>query len=440
MNAREVALAVVRDVFPPSGVARTAQASLEYRARQESLDPRDRAFATELTYGAIKMRRALDWQLQPFLGERATTIPQTTREVLRLAVFELRYTKADEHATVHEFVEIAKRRGHRGLAALTNAVLRSFLRAPRIEPTPEAFDDPDEYFGTAYSLPTWLVRQWRNAFGGERLDAICAGVNAVPQSAISTNLSRIGRAELAQRLLRRGVEAAPSPFAAESIVLATPASSARDEAESGLCWTQSESSAMAVEVLNPQPAEHVADLCSGRGNKALQIASRLAGEGELFCADRDDRKMRALLSRFERLSMTAASSTCDVRELTRDRRFDRALLDAPCSGLGVVGRHPEARWKKECGDGERLAVLQAELLAAAAPLLHAGGVLVYAVCSTDPREGEEVVNGFLARNGFSRGLVPASFEPFLTEAGDVLVAPGIGGRDGFYIARLERSL
>lgn len=441
MNARDVALQVVRDVFPSEGRARTAQESLDYRVRAAGLDARDRAFVTELAYGAIKMRRALDWYLQPFLGDRAATIPPTTRDVLRLAIYELRYTRADEHATVYEFVEIAKRHGHRGLAALVNAVLRSYLREPALDPSPESFEDRDDYMGTKFSLPTWLVRQWREVFGGDALERICNGVNAPARAAVSVNTLRASVVDVAERLAAAGIDVQPSSYVPESLLVSgARANVARDASGDAAWWMQSESSAACVEVLHPQPGERVADLCSGRGNKALQIAARMEGEGELVCVDRDEYRMRTLLERFGRHGATVRALVEDVREDVLPGRFDRVLLDAPCSGTGVVGRHPEARWRKQAGDGERLALVQSRLLEAAAAAVFEGGALVYAVCSTDSREGVEVVNSFLARHHFGRGLVPAQFAPFLTDDGDVLVPPGIDGRDGFYIARLERSL
>jgi 16S rRNA (cytosine967-C5)-methyltransferase len=168
MTARELALGVARDVFPPPGsnaVERTAQAAFDYRARRSELSDRDRAFAAELAYGAIKMRRTLDWYLEPFLSARRDTEgPLSTtgavRELLRLAVYELVYTRADEYATVFEFVNLAKRISHRGLSGLVNAVLRRFLRERPAQPQREQFENEREYLAARYSLPTWLVRQW----------------------------------------------------------------------------------------------------------------------------------------------------------------------------------------------------------------------------------------------------------------------------------------
>lgn len=196
---------------------------------------------------------------------------------------------------------------------------------------------------------------------------------------------------------------------------------------------------MPVDIMNPQPGETVLDLCSGRGNKALQEGSRLGGDGGLTCVEKDARKAAALEVRLRAGGVAAAVVVGDATQTVVDARFDRVILDAPCSGTGTLGRHPEARWRKSIEDGARLAELQRALLEQAANNLHPGGVLIYAVCSTDPRESDDVVSAFMERNNFARGLVPGRYEELLSAAGDVVVVPGIEGRDGFYIARLERG-
>ena len=166
----------------------------------------------------------------------------------------------------------------------------------------------------------------------------------------------------------------------------------------GAWWLQSESSAMCGHVLGPQPGEAVLDLCSGRGNKALQIGGRLDGDGTLVCVERDARKVAILQARIERAGIAAAMITGDATSevLPAAQRLDRVLVDAPCSGTGIVGRHPEARWKKQGTDGERLALTQRALLESAARHVHPGGALS-TVCSTDPRETTEVIDWFLER-------------------------------------------
>ena len=441
MNAREVALHTVRDVFvaPGGGTERGAQEALDYRARKANLEARDRAFATELAYGAIKMRRALDWYLEPFIGERRADLPPVILEILRLAVYELVYTRADTHATVFEFVNLAKRYGHRGVANLVNAVLRSFLRDRPPDPTRDLFENDDEYLGVRYSLPTWLVRQWRAVFG-DRAEAICAAVNDPARAAVTVNGLRTTPDQVVEQFTAERIGATPSAFVPESLLIDEAAAvRSREAGASGAWWIQSESSAMPVAVLNPQPEESIVDVCSGRGNKALQIGARIGPQGRLLCIERDTRKAAVLEARLEGAGVAADIVVGDATAplLEAGRRFDRVLVDAPCSGVGVVGRHPEARWKKQPGDGERLALTQRALLEALAPSVHEGGALVYAVCSSDPRETVEVVEWFRSKANFERGLIPAAFEPFITEEGDILVPPGLDGRDGFFIARLE---
>ena len=392
MNAREVALHVIRDVFPQSGAPeRGAQEALDYRATKAGLDARDRAFATELSYGAIKMRRALDWYLAPYIGNRDEPLNPIVNEILRLGIFEIVYTRPDVHATVFETVNVAKHHGHRGVANLVNAVLRSFLRDEPAPPQRENFENDDDFLGTKFSLPSWMVRMWRGTFG-DRVEDICAGVNGPQRSAVTVNTLKRQPHELAETF---SAKTTPSAFVPESLLIADASFARRNESSAaGAWWTQSESSAMPVDILNPQPEEAILDVCSGRGNKALQIGARLAGSGSEMCIELDSRKGDVLTKRLEEAGMAAAVVVGNAADdvLPTGTRFDRVLVDAPCSGIGVVGRHPEARWKKQAGDGERLAVTQTAILDRAASHVRAGGALVYAVCSNDTRETTAVLD------------------------------------------------
>jgi 16S rRNA (cytosine967-C5)-methyltransferase len=428
MTAREVALQVVRDVFPADGpTERGAQEALEYRSVKEKLDPRDRAFCTNLVFGAIKMRRALDWYLQPYVGQRGKPLPPAIVEILRLAVYELQFSAAADHAVVSQWVNTAKKYGHRGTAGLVNAVLRSFLRDRPAPPVLADFEDEDEFFGTLYSYPTWIVRQWRGVFGSERLEELLKACNDPAQAAVTVNRRRRTREELQAWFAERGVSARLSDLAEDSLILDGAAAAAAGESEAGGdWWLQSESSAMVVDVLNPHGDEIAVDACSGRGNKALQIAARLSGERPPICIDRDRRKIETLERRAQIAGLKITAIAGDATAPILPQRVDRVLIDAPCSGLGVLGRHPEARWRKRPDDGERLALTQRALLEALAPQLFEGGAIVYAVCSTDPRETTEVIEWCLRAHNVQRGQ------------SDVLVPPGLHGRDGFYVARLER--
>ena len=441
MSAREVALHVVRDVFPAGGQERGAQEALDYRLRKAELSARDRSFATMLAFGAIKLRRTLDWYLQPYIGERAKPLPPAIAEVARMAVYELRFTAAQPHAAVSEWVNLAKIYGHRGTAGLVNAVLRGFLRDNPPPPQPQDFADEDDYLGAAFSYPTWLVRRLRETFGAQQLPEILEACNAPAQSAVVVNRARTTRDEVAAWFSQRGAQAELSAIAEDAVLVSDAALARAGEREAGgAWWVQSETSALVTDVLNAQPGESIADACSGRGSKALQTAARLHGDGTLVCIERDARKAAALERRAQEAGLPVALVVGDATAPILQQRFDRVLIDAPCSGIGVIGRHPEARWRKRPDDGERLALTQRALLEALAPHVHEGGAIVYAVCSVDKRETIDVVEWFVRTHNVQRGLIPGHLAEFETENGDVLVPPGVHGRDGFFVARLERRL
>ncbi len=426
MSARALALQVVRDVFPAAGHGRGAQEALDYRLRHTALDARDAASATVLAYGAIKMRRTLDWYLHPYIGQRSRALPPAIAETLRLALYELRFMAAPEHAVVHEWVGLAKRFGHRGTAGLVNAVLRAFLRDAPPPPERSQFTRDDDFLGTAYSYPTWLVAQWRAVFGDHAIEEILRACNAAATSSVVVNRAKISREAAREELAARGVDAQPSTLAQDALVLPPSAPLREIEAHAaGRWWLQSETSAVAVDVLDPRSGEFVADVCSGRGNKALQSAARVGPAHSVVCIERNAGKAALLEKRAAEAGVNVAVIVGDAaKPIAVEQQFDRILIDAPCSGVGVVGRHAEMRWRKRPDDGERLSEMQRALLASLAARLSKGGVLVYAVCSTDPRETTQV------RDWFER-----SHDGFGRSGEELTVPPGLHGRDGFFAVR-----
>jgi 16S rRNA (cytosine967-C5)-methyltransferase len=435
-TAREVAFQVVRDVFGPE--QRGAPAAVDVRTRRAELDPRDRSFAAELAYGSIKQRRLIDWYLKPYVGGREKALPPAIVDVLRLGVYQLRFMSGvDDHAAVSETVNLAWKHGHKGTAGLVNAVLRRMIADGRPQLDAADFKSDDDFAGTAYSVPTWIAAQYGRAFNGTR-DIALAGINSAPQSALRVNALRGEMAEVEAALAQRGLTTRRSPFVAETLILEGGGGPGEDPG--GRWAVQGEAAGMPVDLLAPQPGETILELCSGRGNKTVQIAARMNDSGTLVCVERDEKKIAVLEETLQRARVTLAAIVVgDAAEAAAEIRADGVLLDAPCSGVGVIGRHPEARWRKTPEDGARLATVQAALLRAAAERTKPGGRLVYSVCSNDPREGSAIVDAFLAENAsFARAPLPERYAPFARD-GDVVVTPGVEGRDGFYIALLARA-
>ena len=430
-SAREVALQVCRDVFGPH--PRGARESLDYRLRKTNLSPRDRAFATELAYGAIKMRRFLDFELQPYVGDRAQALPQPIAEILRLGTYQLREMRGVEpYAAVSESVGLARKYGHKGTAGLVNAVLRRVATEPA----------RDADLATRVSLPTWVVSHWRERFGAERLDPILAGVNAPAAFGLCVDLRNVSREGAQTALDVAGIATSPSAFAQDVLILDSAAPSGEVERLANHRWhVHAEAAAFPVDVLDPQPGARIVELCCGRGNKTLQIASRTRDKATVLAVDDDPRKVAQTRARMDEAGIASVALVVgDVATMRASADADYVLLDAPCSGLGILGRQPEARWRKQPDDPDRMAATQRKLLRAAAGSVKPGGVLVYAVCSTDRREGEDVVDAFLAEHpDFARAPLPARYAPFTVASGDLLVPPGIEGRDGFFVARMTRT-
>jgi 16S rRNA (cytosine967-C5)-methyltransferase len=438
-SARNVAFAVIKDVFGADH--RGAAESLDHHLRRANLDARDRAFVTELAYGTIERRRWLDFQLAPYLGARAATLPLMIAEILRMGTYQLRAMRVHEYAAVSESVQLARRYGHPGTAGLVNAVLRRVSEDPERVVDAAAFPDPDDRLGTIHSLPTWIVRRLRARFGDERLEAILEGLNAPAAIGLSVDRRRAVTGDVLARLAEIGVDAAVSAFARDTIVVhGNVPSPVLHETLGDRATQHAEAACFPVDLLDPQPGETILDACSGRGNKTMQLVSATHDGATIVAVDDDARKCELLRVRLADAGVTSVDvRTSDASALDPAETYDAIVVDAPCSGLGIIGRQPEARWRKTPDDGERLAPLQRAILDAAAAVLRPGGRIVYAVCSTDEREGEGVIDPFLAAHpDFSRASLPARYAPFASGAGDVLVPPGIDGRDGFYIAVLRR--
>ena len=444
MTSRELALTVVRDVFPRDGRGRGAREAFDYRAERSELDVRDRAFAAELAYGSIKARRYLDWILAPFIGDRVTELPPTILEILRLGTYQLTRMAVAGHAAVSETVALAKRHGHRGTAGLVNAVLRrvSELDDTARTPQPENFISDDDYLGNLYSYPTWIVGGVRNAFGDDLVEPILRGMNEPSQTALRVNLTRATPEDVLELLVSRGMTVQRSELVPEVLLVFNGvAHGALDDPEHR--WElQGEAAAVPVDLLAPQPDSRGVELCSGRGNKTLGIVSRMMDRGLLEAIERDPRKVeqeRARLDQAGIFSVVVREGDATVVSDGADDA-DFVLVDAPCSGLGILGRQPEARWRKEPSDAARLADLQAALLDAGAKRVRTGGRLVYSVCTFTPDETYERVEAFLREHpDFVRGPTPLRYERWRQSTGDLRFAPGIDGRDGFFVAVLERQ-
>ncbi|MCK4546508.1 MAG: 16S rRNA (cytosine(967)-C(5))-methyltransferase RsmB [Candidatus Eisenbacteria sp.] len=408
-----------------------------------TLETRDRALLTHLVQGSIRLRRYLDWVIGHYTSRPVEDLPSPIRNTLRLAVYQLLYLdRIPDRAVVNDHVSLAFIHGHRGTAGLVNAVLRSFLRAgKRIPVVPR--DDPVTAIGVETSHPDWLIRRWIRRFGENEARVLASAGNQIPEIVIRVNRLRASPEELRERLLRGGVETRQGEANPGVLYLSGAPSCVQDLPgfDDGWFQVQDESSSLVGLLAGPSPGNRVVDLCSGVGGKTSHLVEQMRDDGLVVAVDRAMWRLRRLRDNCRRLGVESVFALRADVTVVCVQPSDVVLLDAPCSGTGVLARRSDARWRREEADIPRLARLQSRMLAAASSLVKEGGWLVYSVCSLEPEEGEDVVHRFMSEHAGFRlenagGWLPGTV---VDGGGFLQTFPHHHGMDGIFAARLRKA-
>jgi 16S rRNA (cytosine967-C5)-methyltransferase len=419
-----------------------ADIALEHALERARLDPRDAALCTEIVYGTLRWRRHLDWRLAPHLNRPLAKLDPWVRALLRLTVYQLVFLdRVPRWAAVDEAVSAARLKSRvPGPAEFVNGVLRSFTRAPA---PPRLPADPAEAAGVRWSFPDWMAARWITRYGPDEAERLMAALNERPPVSIRANTLRVSREELAARLRDEELaETDPTALAPEGLTVRRGAVGRWAAFASGWCSIQDEASMLIARLLDPQPGELVADACAAPGTKSTHLAQLMGNRGRIVAMDPHAARLRLLNQAATRLGISIIETHLGGVAAVSGRwknRCDRVLVDAPCSNLGVLRRNPDVKWKREESDLGRLAEKQQGILTAAAGLAKPGGRLVYATCSLEPEENDEVVRAFLDTHADWRVDAPADF-PVAPDAGGVIrCLPHVHGTDGFTAVRLVRA-
>lgn len=422
--------------------------TLAQASQSDNNGPGERAFATELVYGTVRRQRTLDALIDQLGTRPADKQPPVLRLVLHLGLYQLRYLSAvPASAAVNTSVDLAKANGLGRLSGVVNGLLRQYIRQAEAGADPLVLPDrPVAALGIRHSYPDWLIALWLDQLGCEETEQLCQWLNQVPSIDLRVNRQQAT------------VEAVKTAFAAADIALEPIAGvthglrlvnhqgalSELPGYEMGW-WTVQDASAQLVGLLlDPQPGDTVLDVCAAPGGKATQMAEMIGAEGTVWACDRAPSRLKKTIANATRLGLKNLHTHAgDSTDLVRfHQQADRVLVDAPCSGLGTLHRHADARWRQTPDSIAGLAELQLALLAEAARCVKPGGTLVYATCTLHPAENEAVINAFCQAHpdwciqppepGFGGGLAVAP-------QGWVRIWPHRQAMDGFFMVKLQAT-
>ena len=414
---------------------------LEHALEHARLEARDAALCTELVYGTLRWRRHLDWRLGPHLNRPLDKLDPWVRSLLRLTAYQLFFLdRVPRWAAVDEAVSLAKLKSKRpGPPEFVNAVLRALTRATAAPPLPAL---PTEAVAVRCSFPDWIAARWIARYGPEEAEALMLASNERPPTTIRVNTLRITRDALAARLRDEELASTrPTAFAPEGLTVERGAVGRWSAFTEGWCTVQDAASMLVARLLDPQPGEVVADACAAPGTKATHMAELMRNRGRIIAMDPQAARLKLVGRATSRLGINIIEAHMGSASSQVGRwraKCDRALVDAPCSNLGVLRRNPDVKWRRTEEDLRRLQDKQKTILAAAAAMVKPGGRLVYATCSLEPDENEAVVSSLPGLGTHWQVDPPAGFPVALDAAGYLRLFPHVQGTDGFTAIRLRK--
>ncbi len=406
-----------------------AYSNIELNKQIGALQPDSPAFVRELVYGVIENRVYLDHILQQLIPKGLKGLKKQTLTLLRMGLYQLIFMDSvPDYAAVNEIVKMARRLVP-GRDGFVNGVLRGYNKKKDQLEMPDYDTDPIKYLSLKYSFAEWIVKLWNEQYGLEKAEQLLAASNSKPQVSIRVNRLKISRKDLAERLREKGFEVERGRLSERSLFVKGSGLLDTEEFESGLFSVQDESSILAAEVLAPKNGETIIDVCAAPGGKTLAISEIMANTGRVLAFDVYEHKLELLKKEAQRLGISIIETgerdgTVLCEELIQTA--DRVLVDGPCSGLGVIRRKPEIKYKELEDDGRELAEKQLAILETASQYVKKGGFLLYSTCTVNKIENAEVVSRFLRKHK----------EYELVRSRQLL--PGVDETDGFFICKMRR--
>ncbi len=414
--------------------------------RETHLTPRDRAFISHLVRGVVRWRLRLDWIIARTADFPFKKIKPTVLNILRLALFQIFFLdRVPDSAAVNEAVKMAKAAEARHVASFVNGILRAICRKKEKIAFPDPESDPAQFLSVFYSFPQWLVQYWIDRWGSAFTEELLAAQNRTPVLCLRTNTLKTDREKLMEIFREEGMACEPTPYSPEGVLLKDYRGRVPNLPgfRDGWFQVQDQAAQIVSHLLGPRPGETVLDVCAGRGGKTSHLAQLMGTRVPVVALDASHERLAGLRENDCRLGLNAtlpvvADATSRLGALLK-RRFDRILVDAPCSGLGVLSRHPDGKWSKEARDLLRLGRIQKKILDQASNLLTREGHMLYVTCTLSREENEDVVQAFLDKNRDIKLIDLRSHGPkwardLIDAQGFFRTYPHVHHMDGFFAA------
>jgi len=421
----------------------------KWLTQHPELDPRERGLLTSLVYGVLRLRGRLDFALGKFCNQQLDRLEPGALRLLRIGAYQLlELDRVPERAAVHSTVELARQCGLERVSGLVNGVLRALARESTSLEWPER-DKPRPYMEHVCSLPGWIAKEMMRLLPNVEAVALAEAMAQQAPFTLRVNTLKVTREKLLSALDAAGHQARPCAYAPDGVVIEDRGSDPLPGNREGWYQVQDEASMLVTHLLDPQPGERILDACAAPGGKTTHIAMMTQNQSPIIALDLHDHRVELIKQGARRLGCEQVDARQWDLKATPDflepESFDRILVDAPCTGLGVLRRNPESRWSRKSTDVKKLAKLQVTILDRVAPLLKPGGVLVYSLCTFTSRETEDVVQEFLeTHSDFVREKVAQSgsvdWDMMLTKDGAFRSWPHQhGGMDAFYAVRFKKN-
>lgn len=441
--ARDAAVRIIHRVLREGGYSNIA---IKQELDKGSLTKLDKALVTEIVNGTLRNLTRIDWIKAQFV--KTKKIDPWIEDIIRCGIYQLLFLeKIPDSAVCNESTELARKHGHEGTVKFVNGVLRNISRNKDKLEYPNKDKDAVKYLSVFYSHPEWMVDKWVKDFGREFTEELLKANNETPPFTIRCNRLKTNRQQLMEMLMNENIECEAGKINPEAIYIkGTSAIEDKDSFKQGYFQVQDESSMLVAHVMEPEAGDRILDMCSAPGGKTTHIAELMSNQGEIVARDIHRHKLQLVEESCRRLGITIVRTELyNAMELDDAslERFDKVLLDAPCSGLGVMRRKPDLRWKKEPDDFGELAKLQQAMLKLAARYVKPGGILVYSTCTINRSENIDVVKAFLRDSGDFQlesieGKIPDILVSKSTSQGYLELFPNTHGTDGFFIARMRK--